>query len=130
MVTLFSAFSLKRERFCTISQYHAELSTCQHTGISAEVETFPFLFLYFSFNRNLGGHEMELRLQDHLAKIFNGKKQTSKDVREHPRAMAKLWKEANRVKTVLSANFDHTAQVNMLVLLPLELMQDFLLSPV
>lgn len=67
------------------------------------------------FNRNLGGHEMELRLQDHLAKIFNGKKQTSKDVREHPRAMAKLWKEANRVKTVLSANFDHTAQVEGLL---------------
>ncbi|XP_078283022.1 hypoxia up-regulated protein 1 [Rhinoraja longicauda] len=67
------------------------------------------------FNRNLGGLEMELRLQDHLAKIFNGQKKTSKDVREHPRAMAKLWKEANRVKTVLSANFDHTAQVEGLL---------------
>ncbi|XP_041030297.1 hypoxia up-regulated protein 1 isoform X2 [Carcharodon carcharias] len=67
------------------------------------------------FDRNLGGLEMELRLQDHLAKLFNEQKKTSKDVRQHPRAMAKLWKEANRVKTVLSANIDHTAQIEGLL---------------
>ncbi|XP_051895796.1 hypoxia up-regulated protein 1 [Pristis pectinata] len=67
------------------------------------------------FNRNLGGLEMELRLRDHLAKLFNGQKKTSKDVLHHPRAMAKLWKEANRLKTVLSANIDHMAQVEGLL---------------
>ncbi|XP_067910260.1 hypoxia up-regulated protein 1 isoform X2 [Heterodontus francisci] len=67
------------------------------------------------FDRNLGGLEMELRLQDHLAKLFNAQKKTSKDVRQHPRAMAKLWKEANRVKTVLSANIDHMAQIEGLL---------------
>ncbi|XP_078389408.1 hypoxia up-regulated protein 1 [Cetorhinus maximus] len=67
------------------------------------------------FDRNLGGLEMELRLQDRLAKLFNAQKKTSKDVRQHPRAMAKLWKEANRVKTVLSANLDHTAQIEGLL---------------
>ncbi|XP_078055237.1 hypoxia up-regulated protein 1 isoform X2 [Mustelus asterias] len=67
------------------------------------------------FDRNLGGLEMELRLQDHLAKLFNAQKKTPKDVRQHPRAMAKLWKEANRVKTVLSANIDHMAQIEGLL---------------
>ncbi|XP_067826945.1 hypoxia up-regulated protein 1 [Heptranchias perlo] len=67
------------------------------------------------FDRNLGGLEMELRLRDHLAKLFNAQKKTSKDVRQHPRAMAKLWKEANRVKTVLSANLDHMAQIEGLL---------------
>ncbi|XP_069750773.1 hypoxia up-regulated protein 1 isoform X2 [Narcine bancroftii] len=67
------------------------------------------------FNRNLGGLEMELRLRDYLAKLFNGQKKTSKDVRHYPRAMAKLWKEANRLKTVLSANIDHMAQIEGLL---------------
>lgn len=53
---------------------------------------------------------MELRLRDHLAKLFTAQ-HPSKDVRESPRAMAKLLKEANRLKTVLSANADHMAQV-------------------
>lgn len=53
---------------------------------------------------------MELRLRDHLAKLFN-EQHPRKDVHQNLRAMAKLLKEANRVKTVLSANVDHTAQV-------------------
>ncbi|NXD92966.1 HYOU1 protein, partial [Chaetorhynchus papuensis] len=62
------------------------------------------------FDRTLGGLEMELRLRDYLAKLFN-EQHPSKDVRKNPRAMAKLLKEANRLKTVLSANADHMAQV-------------------
>lgn len=62
------------------------------------------------FDRMLGGLEMELRLRDHLAKLFN-KQHPSKDVRKNLRAMAKLLKEASRLKTVLSANADHMAQV-------------------
>lgn len=56
---------------------------------------------------------MELRLREHLAGLFNEQRkgQKAKDVRENPRAMAKLLREANRVKTVLSANADHMAQV-------------------
>ncbi|NWI39081.1 HYOU1 protein, partial [Picathartes gymnocephalus] len=61
------------------------------------------------FDRTLGGLEMELRLRDYLAKLFN-EQHPSKDVRKNPRAMAKLLKEANRLKTVLSANADHMAQ--------------------
>ncbi|NXY77682.1 HYOU1 protein, partial [Glareola pratincola] len=62
------------------------------------------------FDRTLGGLEMELRLRDYLAKLFNDQ-HPLKDVRKNPRAMAKLLKEANRLKTVLSANADHMAQV-------------------
>ncbi|XP_035289124.1 hypoxia up-regulated protein 1 isoform X2 [Anguilla anguilla] len=67
------------------------------------------------FDRTLGGFEMELRLRDHLAKLFNEQKKTKKDVRENARAMAKLLKEAQRLKTVLSANAEHTAQVEGLL---------------
>uniref|UniRef100_A0A8C0GUL3 Hypoxia up-regulated protein 1 n=1 Tax=Chelonoidis abingdonii TaxID=106734 RepID=A0A8C0GUL3_CHEAB len=62
------------------------------------------------FDRTLGGLEMEYRLRDYLVKLFN-KQQPSKDVRQNLRAMAKLLKEANRLKTILSANADHAAQV-------------------
>uniref|UniRef100_A0A8C3QYY4 Hypoxia up-regulated protein 1 n=1 Tax=Cyanoderma ruficeps TaxID=181631 RepID=A0A8C3QYY4_9PASS len=66
------------------------------------------------FDRTLGGLEMELRLRDYLAKLFN-EQHPSKDVRKNPRAMAKLLKEANRLKTVLSANADHMAQIEGLL---------------
>lgn len=54
---------------------------------------------------------MDIRLRDHLAKLFNGQKKSKKDVTGNHRAMAKLLKEAQRLKTVLSANVDFMAQV-------------------
>ncbi|KAF3841550.1 hypothetical protein F7725_007412 [Dissostichus mawsoni] len=62
-----------------------------------------------------GVGSMDLRLRDHLAKLFNEQKKTKKDVRENHRAMAKLLKEAQRLKTVLSANVDFMAQVEGLM---------------
>uniref|UniRef100_A0A2I3H682 Hypoxia up-regulated protein 1 n=1 Tax=Nomascus leucogenys TaxID=61853 RepID=A0A2I3H682_NOMLE len=69
------------------------------------------------FDRTLGGLEMELRLREHLAGLFNEQRkgQRAKDVQENPRAMAKLLREANRLKTVLSANADHMAQIEGLM---------------
>uniref|UniRef100_A0A2K5IDV1 Hypoxia up-regulated protein 1 n=1 Tax=Colobus angolensis palliatus TaxID=336983 RepID=A0A2K5IDV1_COLAP len=69
------------------------------------------------FDRTLGGLEMELRLREHLAGLFNEQRkgQRAKDVRENPRAMAKLLREANRLKTILSANADHMAQIEGLM---------------
>ncbi|XP_051972096.1 hypoxia up-regulated protein 1 isoform X2 [Xyrauchen texanus] len=67
------------------------------------------------FDRTLGGFEMELRLRDHLANLFNEQKKSKKDVRENFRAMAKLLKEAQRLKIVLSANAEHTAQIEGLM---------------
>ena len=54
---------------------------------------------------------MQLRLRDFLAKAFNDMKKTSTDIFTNHRAMAKLFKEAGRLKQVLSANTDHYAQV-------------------
>lgn len=65
------------------------------------------------FDRTLGGNEFTHRLMNHLAKLF--KEQKKKDVLSNPKAILKLIKEADRVKTVLSANVDHMAQVEGLM---------------
>ena len=55
---------------------------------------------------------MQLRLRDHLVKLFaEQSKKTVDEIRKNHRAMAKLLKEAGRLKKVLSANQEHKAQV-------------------
>lgn len=79
-------------------------------------ETLPVVqVLGVGYDRTLGGLEMQLRLRDHLAKAFNDMKKTSNNVFDSPRALAKLLKEAGRVKNVLSANADHYAQIEGLL---------------
>ncbi|GJE92876.1 HSP70-domain-containing protein [Phanerochaete sordida] len=63
----------------------------------------------FGFDRNIGGVELDRRLREILINDFN--KKHKKDIREDKRGMAKLWKEAGRVKAILSANADATASV-------------------
>ncbi|KAH8324964.1 hypothetical protein KR074_000570 [Drosophila pseudoananassae] len=63
------------------------------------------------YDRTLGGLEIQLRLRDYLAAEFNALKKTKTDVTTNPRALAKLFKEAGRLKNVLSANNDHYAQI-------------------
>lgn len=65
------------------------------------------------FDRELGGNQFTYRLAKHLAKLFQEK--TKKDVFTNPKAIMKLYKEADRVKSVLSANADHFAQVEGLM---------------
>lgn len=80
------------------------------------VETNPHItVLGVGYDRTLGGLEVQIRLRDYLAKEFDMLKKTSKSVFDSPRAMAKLFKEAGRVKTVLSANADHFAQIESLI---------------
>eukprot|EP00124_Ichthyophonus_hoferi_P002404 Ihof_evm8s162 gene=Ihof_evmTU8s162 len=66
-----------------------------------------------SFDRTLGGLEFDLRLQEHLIKLFEKQKKGdhSIKIRESPRAMAKMLKEAQRIKEVLSANVETFAQI-------------------
>lgn len=54
----------------------------------------------------LGGHSVDVKLQQHLAQEFKNKAGTKVkgDVSQDSRAMAKLLKEAARVKQILSAN--------------------------
>ncbi|CAJ0607927.1 unnamed protein product [Cylicocyclus nassatus] len=63
------------------------------------------------FDRTLGGLEMTLRLRDLLVKMFKAHYKTQKDITTNERAMAKMLKEAERLKQVLSANPEHYAQV-------------------
>lgn len=57
--------------------------------------------------------ELDRRLRDHLVQLFESSHQ--KAVRSNQRAMARLWKEAQRVKSVLSANADAPVRVESLL---------------
>ncbi|XP_056398340.1 hypoxia up-regulated protein 1 isoform X2 [Hyla sarda] len=97
-----------RSTTCTIVTY--QTTKTKESGIQPQLQIRGVWF-----DRSLGGFEIDLRLRDHLAKLFNEQRKSKKDVRENPRAMAKLLKEANRVKTILSANNDHMAQIEGLM---------------
>lgn len=79
-------------------------------------ETNPVVHvLGVGYDRTLGGLEIQLRLRDYLATEFNALKKTTTDVTKNPRALAKLFKEAGRLKNVLSANSEHFAQIENLL---------------
>ena len=61
------------------------------------------------YDRAIGGNELDRRLRELLIEAFNAKHK--KDIRGNKRGMAKLWKEAGRVKSILSANSDAVATV-------------------
>ncbi|KAF9585248.1 Hypoxia up-regulated protein 1 [Lunasporangiospora selenospora] len=69
------------------------------------------------YDRTLGGVEIDLRLQKHLAEKFQALKgsKLSTPVAQNERAMAKLLKEANRVKQILSANTETMASIENLM---------------
>jgi len=71
--------------------------------------------LGMSYDRTLGGLECRVRLRDYLADQFNKLGKTKTDVKTVDRAMGKLYKEAERVKLVLSANTECYAQVENLL---------------
>ncbi|XP_012274717.1 hypoxia up-regulated protein 1 isoform X2 [Orussus abietinus] len=80
------------------------------------VETHPQIsILGVGYDRTLGGLEIQIRLQNYLAKEFDALNKTPNSVFKNPRAMAKLFKEAGRVKNILSANADHYAQIEGLL---------------
>ncbi|KZT03291.1 actin-like ATPase domain-containing protein [Laetiporus sulphureus 93-53] len=64
------------------------------------------------FDRTIGGTELDRRLRDIMIEDFQRKH--DKDIRSDKRAMTKLWKEAGRIKTILSANADAMATVESL----------------
>lgn len=68
------------------------------------------------FDRTLGGHELDVRVQQFLVDGFMNKyKDTVKtDIRSSSSAMTRLLKEANRVKQILSANTDTMASVSQI----------------
>ncbi|KAL8506878.1 hypothetical protein ACS0TY_017683 [Phlomoides rotata] len=56
------------------------------------------------WDSELGGQNMELRLVEYFADEFNKQLGNGNDVRNFPKAMAKLKKQVKRTKEILSAN--------------------------
>jgi hypoxia up-regulated 1 len=75
-------------------------------------ENHPHLIVRgFGYDRTLGGSEFDFRLRKYLAEEFTKSKKSSVPITDSPKAMAKLLKEATRVKQILSANTETYAQV-------------------
>jgi len=64
-----------------------------------------------AYDRSLGGLDLQLSIQGMIADRFSKVKKTSRDPRQVPRAMGKMFKEAGKVKLVLSANKEYRAQI-------------------
>ena len=62
------------------------------------------------FEWKVGGNELDRRLREILIRDFGKKHRT--EVRNDKRVLAKLWKEAKRVRTILSANTDSSTSVS------------------
>lgn len=106
--------------FYDMGAYSTQASVVSYQLIKSKDRIAPELqpqltVLGVGYERNLGGLEIQLRLRDYLATKFNDLKLTSNDVTKNPRSMAKLFKEAGRLKNILSANTDHFAQVEGLI---------------
>ena len=81
------------------------------TKYAKEKTVGAFEVLSSSWDATLGGMSFDARLVDFMAEefnvVWNEKRGTKdKDVRNFPRAMAKLMIQANKIKHVLSANTD------------------------
>ena len=61
---------------------------------------------------DLGGVDIDLVLRELMIEDFEGGKGKGLNVRDDARAMRRLWKEAGRVKSVLSANQEVTVNVS------------------
>lgn len=64
------------------------------------------------FDRSTSGTDLDRRMRDILVETFIT--QHKRDIRRDKRGMAKLWKEASRVKAILSANTEATSTVGTL----------------
>ncbi|KAF9562890.1 actin-like ATPase domain-containing protein [Agrocybe pediades] len=64
------------------------------------------------YDRHTGGIEFDRRVREILVEAFNAKHH--KDIRQDKRGMAKLWREAQRVKAILSANTEVVTNIESL----------------
>jgi len=108
--------------FTTTPEYHviydAGASSTRATVVSFSAAEDPktkasytqINVLGVGYDRNTGGTELDLRLRDILIDSFISKHR--RDIRKDNRGMAKLWKEAGRVKAILSANSDAISTVS------------------
>lgn len=64
------------------------------------------------FDRLASGMELDRRVRDLLLDDFSAKHKNV-DIRADKKAMAKMWKEASRLKTILSANTEASSTVRV-----------------
>ncbi|KAI1287418.1 Hypoxia up-regulated protein 1 [Halotydeus destructor] len=96
----------------TASVVSYQIVKSKEPGLSTATKAPQLQIRGVGYDRTLGGFEMQLRLRDLLAKLFSEQRKIKLEtVTSNKRAMAKLLKEAGRLKRVLSANSEHTAQV-------------------
>ena len=62
------------------------------------------------YDRGVGGIELDRRLRNMLIADFESKH--AKDIKTDKRGMAKMWREAGRVKAILSANTEASSTVS------------------
>jgi hypoxia up-regulated 1 len=65
----------------------------------------------YGYDKRASGSEMDLRLRELLREKFESKHMRGKSIESEHKAISKLWKEANRVKTILSANTESRVSV-------------------
>jgi hypoxia up-regulated 1 len=75
----------------------------------------------FGYDSTASGSEMDYRLRELLRGKFEEKHLRGGSIKDETRAIAKLWKEANRVKTILSANTESRVSVSWPPLIPIQL---------
>merc|ERR1739844_447054 len=108
--------TVKHLMFYDMGAYDTTVSIVGYTVVTTKDRGFSekhhqAQILGLGYDRTLGGLELQIKLREHLATQFNKLKKPKTDVRKNPRAMAKLFKEAGRVKNILSANSQIYAQV-------------------
>jgi hypoxia up-regulated 1 len=90
-------------------------STCAtiatFTGQGKKLDATQITVNGIGYDRLAGGTELNHRLREILVEGFENKHGVS--IRDDPKAMMKLWKEAERIKAILSANSDATARVRI-----------------
>lgn len=100
----------------TLADYHLVEQIDPLTGQSKN-ESIPTVTIRAQvYDRYLGGFDMQLKLRDYLAKTFAEKEKIDETrIYKRGRSIAKLLKEAGRVKKVLSANTDFTVRVENVI---------------
>ncbi|PIO66597.1 hypothetical protein TELCIR_11687 [Teladorsagia circumcincta] len=89
----------------------AELLIIKKAAEIAKLNLLQMSVVRVGFDRSLGGLEVTMRLRDLLVEKFRQHYKSQKDITTSESSMAKLFKEAERLKQVLSANLDYCAQV-------------------
>lgn len=90
----------------TLVSFHSGKTATSRNNVDLQIKA-------YATDATLGGRQIDHRLQNHLASEFASKNKgkLKGDIFQDDRAMARLLKEANRVKTILSANQEVASSV-------------------